>query len=120
MIVAAPAEAGYLSGAMSELLDDPWIAAQIDAAVAAYAGRLPEPELAWMRAQLAEALAADERAGRLLRGARPVDVDQSGEVRRDAAGRVMSDAPEPEVAVGGAPGKAGGVVPFGRGRKKAG
>jgi len=65
------------------LLADPWIAAQVDAAVAPYRGRLPEEELAWMRDQLAENLATDERAARLLRRARPPVVLESGEVRRE-------------------------------------
>jgi hypothetical protein len=64
------------------LLDDPWVAAQVDAAVAPYVGRLPAREVAWMREQLAETLDSDERASRLLHRARPMTVQQSGEVRR--------------------------------------
>ncbi|WP_437280667.1 hypothetical protein WME90_08925 [Sorangium sp. So ce375] len=63
----------------ASLLDDPWIAAQIDAAVAPYVGRLPAHEIAWMREQLAEVLQHDEEAGRLLRRAHPREVDESGE-----------------------------------------
>lgn len=68
------------------LLDDPWIAAQIEAAVAPYAGRLPERELAWMRRQLAEVLARDPAAARLLRRAKPRQVDESGEQAHLAPG----------------------------------
>ncbi|WP_437579144.1 hypothetical protein [Sorangium sp. So ce887] len=60
-------------------LDDPWIAAQVDAAVAPYVGRLPAQEVAWMREQLAEVLLHDEEAIRLLRRAQPREVDESGE-----------------------------------------
>lgn len=73
---------------MHPLLDDPWIAAQIEAAVAPYVGRLSAGEVAFMRDQLAETLASDERAARLLRRARPVAVNESGEVRRDMGGKV--------------------------------
>ena len=61
------------------LLSDPWIAEQIEAALAPYAGRLPARELDWMREQLAETLTQDEQASRLLRQAHPREVDQSGE-----------------------------------------
>jgi hypothetical protein len=67
------------------LLADPWVAAQVEAAVAPYLGRLPAGEVAWMRDQLAETLATDEKAARLLRRAKPPVIDQSGEVRRTGA-----------------------------------
>jgi hypothetical protein len=51
-------------------------------------GRLPDDEVAWMREQLADTLANDERAGKLARRARPPQVEQSGEVRRGAGGAV--------------------------------
>jgi hypothetical protein len=66
------------------LLADPWIAAQIDAAMAPYAGRLPSEEVAWMREQLAETLAESDTAAELLQRAKPAVVEQSGEVRRGA------------------------------------
>jgi hypothetical protein len=65
---------------MNPLLADPWIAAQIDQAVAPYRGRLPASEVAWMREQLAEVLASDESAARVLRRAHPHPVDESGVV----------------------------------------
>jgi len=68
---------------MNSLLSDPWIAARIDEAVAPYVGVLPAEEVAWMREQLAETLATDEHAARILRGAHPREVDQSGEVGCD-------------------------------------
>jgi hypothetical protein len=71
---------------MHPLLADPWIAAQVESAVAPYVGRLSEEEVAWMRDQLAQTLEDDERAAKLLRRAQPVHVDESGEVRRDRRG----------------------------------
>lgn len=65
---------------MHPLLADPWIAEQIEAAVAPYAGRLSPGEIAFMRDQLAETLASDDRAARMMRRARPPVVDRSGEV----------------------------------------
>ncbi|NUQ73732.1 MAG: hypothetical protein HUU21_09270 [Polyangiaceae bacterium] len=65
---------------MQLLTSDPWIAAQIDEIVAPYAGRLPAADLAWLREQLVETLAADERAAALLKAARPRYVEESGEV----------------------------------------
>ena len=73
---------------MHPLLDDPWVAAQIDAAVAPYVGRLPAREVAWMREQLAETLASNDKAGNLLRRAKPAVVEQSGEVRRGTTATV--------------------------------
>ncbi len=72
-------------------LDDPWIAAQIEAAVAPYVGRLPARDLEWMRAQLAEVLSSDPRAAGLLRAAHPREVDHSGE--RLVPGAEAPDAP---------------------------
>lgn len=68
---------------MHPLLEDAWVAEQIDAAVAPYVGRLSASEVAWMRDQLAETLATNEQAAQLLRRAEPALVDESGEVRRD-------------------------------------
>jgi hypothetical protein len=82
--VTARGNGGSVPSCMHPLLEDPWIAAQVDAAMAPYAGRLPEAELTWMRDQLAETLASDEKAALLVRRARPVVVEQSGEVRRDS------------------------------------
>jgi hypothetical protein len=70
---------------MHPLLEDPWIAARVDAAVAPYVGRLSAGEIAWMRDQLAETLVADEGAARLAHRARPPQVERSGEVRRGGA-----------------------------------
>ena len=119
---------------MHPLLADPWIAAQVDAAVAPYVGRLPAAEVAWMRDQLAETLASDERAAKLLRRARPTVVEQSGEVRRGAAavdvppstaararqGRGLSAMlAEQRSGQPGAPGGAGGVARGSRGGSAA-
>jgi hypothetical protein len=67
---------------MHPLLADPWIAAQVEDAVRPWVGRLSAGEIAWMRDQLAETLATDERAAQLLHRARPRVVEESGEVRR--------------------------------------
>ena len=63
---------------MHALLDDPWVAAQVDAALAPYAGRLAAADLEWMREQLAETLTEDASAASLLRRAHPRVSDQSG------------------------------------------
>ncbi len=78
---------------MHPLLDDPWVAAQIDAAVAPYVGRLPAREVAWMREQLAETLASNDKAANLLRRAKPAVVEQSGEVRRGTAATTAAVTP---------------------------
>jgi hypothetical protein len=75
---------------MHSLLADPWIAAHIEAAVAPFVGRLSPGELTWMRDQLAEIVAGDEHVARLAARARPVDVDESGELRRDRMGLAPS------------------------------
>jgi hypothetical protein len=67
-------------------LDDPWIAAQVDAALSPYIGRLPAHEVAWMREQLVEVLQHDEAAVRLVRRAQTRQVDQSGEQAYGASG----------------------------------
>src|SRR5262249_49706049 len=64
------------------LLADPWVAAQVDAAVAPYVGRLTAREVAWMRARLAGTLASAGRAAERVGGTRPITVAQSGEVQR--------------------------------------
>lgn len=65
---------------MHPLLEDPWIRARIDAAVAPYRNLVSPDDLAFMRDELAEVLVRDERAARTLRRAKPrEDVDASGE-----------------------------------------
>jgi hypothetical protein len=54
--------------------------AEVDAALAPYAGKLSAADLAWVRERLIEGAAEDEAVTRLLRAALPRDVDQSGEV----------------------------------------
>lgn len=83
-----PSQAGVYAPRMHPLLADPWIAAQVEAAVAPYVGRLSAGELAFMRDQLAETLASDDRAQRLARRTRPIHVDESGEVQRDVGATV--------------------------------
>ena len=62
---------------MHTLLDDPWVAAQVDAALTPYVGRLSATDLAWMRDQLAETLAEDAYAASLVRRSHPRVSDQS-------------------------------------------
>jgi hypothetical protein len=64
---------------------DPWIEAQIDAAVAPYVARLSADEIAWMRERLAEALLTERRGQELVRRARPRLVERSGEVSTGGA-----------------------------------
>ncbi|MFO0756906.1 MAG: hypothetical protein U0359_10460 [Byssovorax sp.] len=70
---------------MHPLLEDPFVAAKIEAAVAPYAERLSPEQIAWMKDQMAASLADHDKAATLLRRARPIDVDESGEVRKDGA-----------------------------------
>ncbi|MDI1444409.1 hypothetical protein [Polyangium sp. 6x1] len=64
---------------MHPLLANPWVAARIDAAVAPYRGLLPSEDLDFLRDELAEGLATDEHAARVLRRAAPRHVEESGE-----------------------------------------
>jgi hypothetical protein len=72
---------------MHPLLADPWVAARIDAALAPLQGRISDSDLAFIREQLAETLASDERAARTLARARPRVVDESGEALVGGAAR---------------------------------
>jgi hypothetical protein len=80
------------------LLDDPFVAAEIDAALSAYAKQLDAEQLAWAREQLAELLASQPAARELLDAAHPRQVDESGE-------RLRPGVVAPGAA--GVPGKAG-------------
>jgi hypothetical protein len=65
---------------MYALLQDLWVKARIDAAVAPYRNVVSPDDLEFMRDELADLLVRDERTARLLRRARPrEDVDTSGE-----------------------------------------
>jgi hypothetical protein len=70
---------------MHPLLADPWIAARIDAALGPFLGRLSAEEWSFAREQLAEMLVAEEGPRRMLSGARPRDVSESGEAVIDGA-----------------------------------
>ncbi|MBW2458863.1 MAG: hypothetical protein JRI68_30465 [Deltaproteobacteria bacterium] len=61
------------------LLDDAFIAAEIDRAVAPLEGQISDEELAWLRASLAELLQRDPAAAKALVGAYPRQVDESGQ-----------------------------------------
>ena len=61
------------------LLDDPFIAAQIDQAVEPLVGKVSAKELAWLRASLATLIEEDPAAAKALVGAYPRQVDESGE-----------------------------------------
>lgn len=79
---------------MEGLDTDPWLEAQLDAAVAPYVSRLPAEEIAWMRDRLAEALMTERRGLELLRRARPRFVERSGEVPTDAGAQAAARTPE--------------------------
>ena len=64
-------------------LSDPWIQAEVDKALAPYAGRLPASELAWMRERLLDSLSLEDKGVDLVRRARPRYVEESGEVGAD-------------------------------------
>ena len=60
------------------LLSDPFVAAEVEAAIEPYVDILSEEELAFMRDELALLLAEDPEAQDALDGARPREVDRSG------------------------------------------
>ncbi len=60
------------------LLDDSFIAAQIDQAVEPLVGKVSDEDLAWLRARLAALLEDDPAAAKVLIGAYPRQVDESG------------------------------------------
>jgi hypothetical protein len=70
------------------VLADPWTREQIEAAVAPYVHLLSAEQLAWMREQLAETLATDEHAAKVLRRARPHLVEESGELGTELSDEV--------------------------------
>jgi hypothetical protein len=80
---------------MQLITSDPWIAAQIDEIVAPYVGRLPAVDVAWLREQLAETLAADDRVATLLKAARPRHVEESGEVGSGGTGATVTPLRSP-------------------------
>jgi len=61
------------------LLKDPFVAAQVQDAIAPFVGRLDGEDIAWMREQLAQLLEDDGEAAAALLGAHPRNVDHSGE-----------------------------------------
>ena len=63
------------------------IEAALEAALAPWRGRLPEAELAWMRAELERIARSHEGVARLAEAATPRDVDRSGEVTRPLRSR---------------------------------
>ncbi len=65
---------------MHPLLADPWVAAQIEAAVAPYRKLWPAEAIEAFREEMAITLATHPTAARLLKEARPTALDPSGEV----------------------------------------
>jgi len=61
------------------LLDDPFVALEIDQALAPYAEHLDAEQLEWARDQLAALLTDDSDGRALLDAAHPRQVDESGE-----------------------------------------
>jgi hypothetical protein len=79
---------------MHPLLADPWVAAQIDAAIAPYRQLWPPEAITAFREEMASTLALHPMASRLLREAMPGEVkDSSGEV--GLAGKTPAEAPGP-------------------------
>jgi hypothetical protein len=74
---------GYAEGMQHRLLADPFIAAEIDDALAAFVGRLAEDRIEWMRHNLALACENDPHLVAALKGAyprhAPGNIDASGE-----------------------------------------
>jgi hypothetical protein len=66
---------------MHPLLADPWIASKIDAVVKRYSHIWTEEQRVAFREAMAETLATNPHATRLLRRAHPDGVNQSGEAR---------------------------------------
>ncbi len=64
------------------LLRDPFVAAEVDAAVAPYARLLSSEDIDWLKDQLATLLDEDAEARILLRQAHPTTVGESGEQTR--------------------------------------
>lgn len=60
--------------------EDLWMIEQVEAALAPYVDKLPAEDLAWMRQQLLETLRDSDHGRRLVRRARPVEVEHSGEI----------------------------------------
>jgi hypothetical protein len=77
---------------MHPLLADPWVAAQIEAAIAPYRKLWPDAAIEAFREQMAATLATHPAAIRLLREARPIPVEPSGEVYLTGAGPVFDTA----------------------------
>ena len=65
---------------MHPLLQNPWVAARIDAVAARYRRFWTDEQLRAFREQMAETLATNPNAARLLRLAHPSIVDESGQV----------------------------------------
>ncbi len=61
-----------------QLLADPFVAAQIDDAMALVAPALSEEQRTWLREQLAEVMAEDAQLAEALAGAHPRSVVHSG------------------------------------------
>jgi hypothetical protein len=92
---------------MHPLLQNPWVAAQIDAVAARYRHLWTDEQLHAFREQMAETLATNPNAARLLRDAHPSVVDESGSV--PLAGSELDPALETTGDdIGGAPRRSAG------------
>lgn len=60
---------------------DPWLAAQIDLAIAPFRDHWSPEAVEAFRVEVAATFATHPEAQRLLQDARPTDIDSSGEVR---------------------------------------
>ncbi len=62
--------------------EEAFLAAQVEAAVAPYVGKLSPADLSWMRERMLESIREDPDMRMLAQAARPRVADQSGEVFR--------------------------------------
>jgi hypothetical protein len=75
------------------LLEDPFVAAEIDQALAPFRDALSPEDVDWLRTELARILAEDPAAREALRGAHPRVVDESGERVQPGAADGAAHAP---------------------------
>lgn len=85
---------------MASALDDPWLAAQVDAAIAPYKDRWPPEAVAIFREEIAESIKRDPMLVRFFQEAHPDQSSNSSDVasvfgsvedeRKKASGRARS------------------------------
>jgi hypothetical protein len=86
---------------MSSLLDDPWVAAQIDAVVAEYRHLWTEDQIRAFREGMAWTLATHPKASRLLERERAAAIERSGTRTRTETVSLDETAPDEPALAGG-------------------